>query len=65
VVPVVDHRLLFFAATGGFMAKAAAAPVPKMSLKEFSSMRLRTVDAMFFLMFGLIAIGLVVGIELR
>jgi hypothetical protein len=46
------------------MAKVQA-PAPKMTLREMSSMKLRAVDAMFFLMFGLIAIGLVVGIELR
>ncbi len=46
------------------MAKVQAAP-PKLTLREMSSMKLRAVDAMFFLMCGLIAIGLVVGIELR
>ena len=47
------------------MAKAAAAPVPKMTFKEMSSLRLRAVDAMFYFVFGLIAIGLGVGIALR
>jgi len=47
------------------MAKAEAAPAPKMTLSELKSMKLKTVDAMFFLMFGLITIGLVVGFELR
>jgi hypothetical protein len=46
------------------MAKGQAPP-PKMTIKDLSSMKLRTVDAMFVLMFGLIAIGLAVGIELR
>jgi hypothetical protein len=46
------------------MAKAAA-PVPKMTFKEMSGMKLRTVDAMFYLGFGLVAIGLVMGIALR
>jgi hypothetical protein len=46
------------------MAKAAAAP-PKMTLRDLSGMKLSSVDAMFYLMFGLIAIGLVVGSQLR
>jgi hypothetical protein len=46
------------------MAKAAA-PAPKMTMRDLSSMKLRTVDAMFVLVSGLIAIGLVVGIALR
>jgi hypothetical protein len=47
------------------MAKAAAVPAPKMTFSELKSMKLKTVDAMFFLGFGLIAIGLVVGFQLR
>ena len=46
------------------MAKAAA-PAPKMTFSDFKTMKLKTVDAMFVLLFGLIAIGLVVGVELR
>jgi hypothetical protein len=46
------------------MAKKAA-PAPKMTIRDLSSMKLRTVDAMFVLVSGLIAIGLVVGIALR
>jgi hypothetical protein len=46
------------------MAKVEAA-APKMTLSRLSSTKLKAVDALFFLMFGLIAIGLVVGIELR
>jgi hypothetical protein len=45
------------------MAKAEVAQ--KMTFRQLSSMRLNTVDAMFFLVFGLIAIGLAVGIQLR
>ena len=46
------------------MAKAAA-PAPKMTFSDLKTMKLKTIDAMFFLMVGLIAIGLVVGVELR
>ena len=46
------------------MAKAAA-PAPKMTFGEFSHMKLKAVDAMFVLVFGLIAIGMVVGFQLR
>jgi len=46
------------------MAKAAA-PAPKMTLSDIKTMKLKTVDAMFVLLFGLLAIGLVVGVELR
>jgi hypothetical protein len=66
VVAVVDLCLLLTRGVGGlFMAKAEAAPAPKMTFRQLSSMRLNTVDAMFFLVFGLIAIGLAVGIQLR
>ena len=64
MIAAVDHRLLLSGCIGGFMAKAAA-PAPKMTMRDLSSMKLRTVDAMFFLVSGLIAIGLVVGIALR
>jgi hypothetical protein len=47
------------------MGKAAAAPAPKMTFGDFKTMKLKTLDAMFFLVFGIIAIGLVVGFELR
>ena len=60
----MDHCLLHSSRIGGLMAKAAA-PAPKMTMRDLSSMKLRTVDAMFFLVSGLIAIGLVVGIALR
>jgi len=46
------------------MAKAEAAPA-KMTVGQLSGLRLKFIDAMFFLMFGIIAIGLVVGFELR
>jgi hypothetical protein len=46
------------------MAKATA-PAPKMTFSDLKTMKLKTVDAMFVLLFGLIAIGLVVGVELR
>ncbi len=46
------------------MAKAAA-PAPKMTFSDLRTMKLKTVDAMFVVLFGLIAIGLVVGVELR
>jgi len=46
------------------MAKAAA-PAQKMTFSDFRTMKLKTVDAMFVVLFGLIAIGLVVGVELR
>jgi hypothetical protein len=46
------------------MAKAAA-PAPKMTFSDLKTMKLKTVDAMFFLVFGLIAIGLAVGAGLR
>jgi len=46
------------------MAKAAAA-APKMTFSDLKTMKLKTVDAMFVLLFGLIAIGLVVGVQLR
>jgi len=46
------------------MAKAEA-PAPKMTFSDFKTMKLKTIDAMFFLMIGLIAIGMVVGVELR
>jgi len=45
------------------MTKADTAP--KTTLSELKSMKLKTVDAMFVLGFGIIAIGLVVGFQLR
>ena len=46
------------------MAKAAAS-APKMTFGEFSHSKLQTIDALFLMMFGLIAIGMVVGFQLR
>jgi hypothetical protein len=43
------------------MAKAEAVPAPKMAFNT----KLKTVDALFFLGFGLIAIGMAVGFQLR
>ena len=45
------------------MAKAAAPA--KMTFGEFSQAKLQTIDALFLMMFGLIAIGMVVGFQLR
>src|SRR5262249_55051421 len=64
VVHIVDYRLLLSGRTGGLMAKAAAAAAPK-TFSDLKGMKLKTVDAMFYLMFGLIAIGLAVGATLR
>jgi hypothetical protein len=36
-----------------------------MTFSDLKTMKLKTVDAMFVVLFGLIAIGLVVGVELR
>jgi hypothetical protein len=46
-------------------ASAAAAPASKMTFSELKSMKLKTVDAIFVLGFGLVAIGAVVGLALR
>jgi hypothetical protein len=62
VVYAVDHRLLLLS-IGGFMAKAEAA-APNIS-GALTSMKLKAVDALFFLAFGLIAIGLAVGFMLQ
>ena len=50
---------------GGLMAKVAAAPPPKMTLGQLSSMKLKTVDALFVVGVGLVAMGMVVGIAVR
>ena len=47
------------------MAKAEAAPAPRMTFSELKSMRLKTLDAMFVLVSGIIVIGMVVGFQLR
>ena len=47
------------------MAKVAAAPPPKMTLGQLSSMKLKGVDALFVVGIGLVAMGMVVGIAVR
>jgi len=46
-------------------SSAAVAPAPKVTLSELKSLRLKTVDALFVLAFGVFAIAAVVGIALR
>jgi hypothetical protein len=59
--------LLFVGAIGGRMANtsAATAQAPKMTLSELKSLKLKAVDALFVLAFGVVAIAAVVGIALR
>jgi hypothetical protein len=44
---------------------SATAPAPKMTLGDLKSLKLKTVDALFVLAFGMVAIAAVVGIALR
>jgi hypothetical protein len=44
---------------------SATAPAQKMAVSDLKSLKLQTLDAMFVLAFGVVAIAAVVGIALR
>ena len=44
---------------------STSATAPKMAISDLKSLKLQTLDAMFVLAFGVVAIAAVVGIALR